>query len=200
MPIIKLRRIENRALTYDEIDDNFQSLNEGIENINIRTVEANDELPAILIRQSGAGDALRVEDKSSPDTTPFVIDNSGNVGVGVSSPTAKLDVDGDIKGTWAGDAVSVNVGGTGANTAELARDNLNVPARDGTDATGEWNIDITGNSATADSSSEISNAGGWSVTPNGINLIFSYNGVDLGKLDSSGNLTVLGDVTGFGTI
>jgi hypothetical protein len=35
-------------------------------------------------------------------------------------------------------------GGTGANSAADARTNLNVPARDGTDATGTWPISITG--------------------------------------------------------
>lgn len=34
-------------------------------------------------------------------------------------------------------------GGTGATTASGARTNLDVPARDGTDATGSWNISIS---------------------------------------------------------
>jgi len=38
-------------------------------------------------------------------------------------------------------------GGTGASTAAGARTNLDVPANDGTGATGTWAIDITGDSA-----------------------------------------------------
>lgn len=40
-------------------------------------------------------------------------------------------------------------GGTGASSATDARANLNVPARDGTGASGTWPININGNAATA---------------------------------------------------
>jgi hypothetical protein len=38
------------------------------------------------------------------------------------------------------------------------------------------------------------------VTPSGTNLFFNYNGTNVGVLDSSGNLTVIGDVTAYGTL
>jgi hypothetical protein len=40
----------------------------------------------------------------------------------------------------------------------------------------------------------------WSVRESSGTLIFSYSGVDKMKIDSSGNLTVIGNVTGYGTI
>jgi len=40
----------------------------------------------------------------------------------------------------------------------------------------------------------------WTVTASGTNLTFAYNGVNKMRIDSSGNLTVTGDVTAFGTI
>ena len=40
----------------------------------------------------------------------------------------------------------------------------------------------------------------WTVAASGTNLTFAYNGVNKMRLDSSGNLTVTGDVTAFGTI
>lgn len=46
---------------------------------------------AVRITQTGSGNALAVYDVAS-DTTPFVIDQNGNVGVGISSPTLPLDV------------------------------------------------------------------------------------------------------------
>lgn len=46
----------------------------------------------------------------------------------------------------------------------------------------------------------IANTGGWNITPTGTTLYFNYNGTDVGKLDSSGNFTVLGDVTSNGTV
>ena len=42
--------------------------------------------------------------------------------------------------------------------------------------------------------------GDWTVTQTGTNLVFSTGGVGKMKLDASGNLTVVGNVTGFGTI
>lgn len=56
----------------------------------------------------------------------------------------------------------------------------------------------TGN--TTGASTSITNSGGWSVTPSGTTLYFNYNGTNVGKLDSSGNLTVAGNVTAYGTV
>lgn len=51
----------------------------------------------------------------------------------------------------------------------------------------------------ATNSTAITNSGGWSVTPSGTNLYFNYNGTNVGVLDSSGNLSVLGNVTAYAT-
>jgi hypothetical protein len=50
---------------------------------------------ALRITQLGTGNALLVEDTTNPDATPFVIDNTGNVGIGGASAGYKLDVIGD---------------------------------------------------------------------------------------------------------
>jgi hypothetical protein len=47
---------------------------------------------------------------------------------------------------------------------------------------------------------QITNAGGWNVTPSGTTLFFNYNGTNVAKLDSSGNLTVKANITAFGTV
>ena len=49
----------------------------------------------VRITQTGAGNALVVQDSANPDSTPFVIDASGNVGIGTSSPSAKLSMSED---------------------------------------------------------------------------------------------------------
>ena len=54
--------------------------------------------------------------------------------------------------------------------------------------------------ATASPSTGVANAGGWNITPSGTNLYFNYNGTNVAQLDSSGNLTVIGNVTAYGTI
>lgn len=44
----------------------------------------------VRITQTGTGNAFLVEDSSNPDSTPFVIDYIGNVGIGTSSATHML--------------------------------------------------------------------------------------------------------------
>lgn len=46
----------------------------------------NNTNAALRITQLGTADAIRVEDSTNPDSTPFVVDASGNVGVGTASP------------------------------------------------------------------------------------------------------------------
>lgn len=61
--------------------------------------------PQLLITQTGAGNALVVEDATNPDTSSFVINAAGNVGIGVNpaagswAPTRKLEVVGSISCT-----------------------------------------------------------------------------------------------------
>ena len=64
-------------------------------------------------------------------------------------------------------------------------------------------VKLTTTADGVDISGTIAISGGtqdWTVTASGTNLTFAYNGVNKMRLDSSGNLTVTGDVTAFGTI
>jgi hypothetical protein len=47
-------------------------------------IEGSSSGNALRITQTGTGNALLVEDSANPDSTPFVIDASGNVGINVS--------------------------------------------------------------------------------------------------------------------
>lgn len=42
--------------------------------------------------------------------------------------------------------------------------------------------------------------GAWKVSAEGTDLVFSYSGTNKMKIDSSGNLTVVGNVTAYGTV
>jgi hypothetical protein len=52
---------------------------------------------AVRITQTGTGQAFVVEDSTNPDSSQFVINNDGNVGIGDSTPSQKLTVTGNIK-------------------------------------------------------------------------------------------------------
>ena len=60
-------------------------------------ISDNSSDAALRITQVGAGNALLVEDSANPDATPFVVDASGNVGIGTTTPAAKLHVSGSTK-------------------------------------------------------------------------------------------------------
>lgn len=55
-------------------------------------VNASGSTDGVRITQTGTGNALIVEDSANPDATPFVVNASGNVGIGTSSPGSKLEV------------------------------------------------------------------------------------------------------------
>ena len=50
----------------------------------------------VRITQTGSGNAFVVEDGTNPDSTPFVIDNAGNVGIGAETPTTKLHINNTV--------------------------------------------------------------------------------------------------------
>ena len=57
---------------------------------------------ALRVTQRGLAEALRIEDETNPDNTPFIVDNMGNVGIGLSSISGnnqKLTVVGNISAT-----------------------------------------------------------------------------------------------------
>ena len=49
-------------------------------------ISANSATDALRITQTGAGNAILVEDSANPDSTPFVVTAAGDVGVGAAHP------------------------------------------------------------------------------------------------------------------
>ena len=67
---------------------------------------------ALRITQLGTGNALLVEDSSNPDSSPFVITASGDVGIGTSSPARRLQVSNTSGDSYIGiEASNANISG-----------------------------------------------------------------------------------------
>lgn len=97
---------------------------------------------AVSITNTGTGNSFLVEDSASPDSSPFVIDAAGNVGIGTTAPSAVLDVIGGIttRGTSTSDGIQLVGNGTGSSsrvvslipTALTTNRTLTLPNVDGT--------------------------------------------------------------------
>jgi hypothetical protein len=69
----------------------------------------------------------------------------------------------------------------------------------GTMATQNANaVAITGGTITG--LSTVNFASGWAITPSDTTLYFSFNGLNVAKLDSQGNFTTIGNVTASGVL
>ena len=126
---------------------------------------------------------------------------SGNLTVGGTATAASLTLGAPLPVLSGGTGVTTSTG-TGSTVLStsptLTTPALGTPsALVGTNITGTAAaLSIGGNAAT---SNAIANTGGWAVTPSGTKLYFSYNGVNKGSLDSSGNFIALANVTAYGT-
>jgi len=96
-----------------------------------------------------------------------------------------------------GNPLTADSGGTGVNTLTGIAYGNGTSAF--TAATGAQLATAIGSSQ-VQKANAIANTGGWAVTPTGTTLYFSYNGTNVASLDSSGNLTTIGNVTAYGTM
>lgn len=88
-------------------------------------IESNTSGDALRITQQGSGLAIKVEDSTNPDLTPFAVTADGRVGIGTASPNAYVFITGSdpLLPTFVakGPDVTVNTlsvtGSSGASTA-----------------------------------------------------------------------------------
>lgn len=95
-------------------------------------IEVTDNTNAALrITQLGTADAIRVEDSSNPDSTPFIVDASGNVGIGPTTTNGRLHV--ERAAASAGWIVNAKTAGVSNESGFYmdASNNVEVSARNG---------------------------------------------------------------------
>jgi hypothetical protein len=83
-------------------------------NTGVNWFSSNTSSDLVRITQTGSGNAFVVEDLTNPDSTPFVIDSSGNVAIGKTSVTSGTLVDLEV----AGKTIGINIGNS--NTSFMA--------------------------------------------------------------------------------
>lgn len=57
------------------------------------TISTDSSGPALKVTQTGTGNVMTVQDSTDPDSTPFVINSAGLVGLGTVAPAEALDID-----------------------------------------------------------------------------------------------------------
>jgi microcystin-dependent protein len=115
----------NEIWTVDNISAPTSALSPVLSgNVVINTDSSNT---ALTITQTGTGAVLRVQDSANPDVTPFIITNTGQVGIGTASPTTNLDVaDGTIRLSTSGGVAYTDLFADATNSTLSAVNDRNL--------------------------------------------------------------------------
>ena len=129
-----------------------------------------------------------------------------NIMDGVTATTAELNIMDGVTATTA----ELNIlDGVTATAAELnIMDGVTATAAeinyvDGVTSNVQTQLNTKAPSSSPTLNGTVTITGGtqsWTVTPAGANLTFAYNGTNVLRIDGSGNLTALANVTAYGTI
>jgi hypothetical protein len=133
------------------------------------TISTDSSGPALKITQTGTGPVLRVQDSPDPDTTPFLINSAGLVGLGTAAPAEALDIDDNGK-------IRFSASGT-------ARTIISADATNSTfDVSDNRNFVVKTNSATR-------------LTINASAATFAQTVAVTGDITATGSATITGSVT-----
>jgi len=202
----------NASQTARNLRLNLTGTSGGAQNLIVPAIEK------VYIVNNGCADAITIKNATGTGIavpagkTMWVYNNATNV----------VDAVTHLTSLTLGTPLPVAQGGTGTNsttfcnlqsnvTGVLPNANTTASASNGAstiiarDSSGNFTANtitanLTGLAVNATNATRITNSGGWSRTPNSTNLFFNYNGTNVAVLTSTGNLTVAGNVTAFGTV
>jgi hypothetical protein len=155
-------------------------------------VVANNTSQALSMTATGGAVALTIPANTTAQCYCDAYNVSGN-GIGFYSAQTSSAGNQNING-------NLSVVGTSSFTGSAIMSTLTAIAISATSVSAtSITGTLTGSATSATSASNITNSGGWNITPSGTKLYFNYNGSNVASLDSSGNLITLGSHTAGGT-
>ena len=140
------------------------------------------------------------DDKWTVGSETFVAGTFEGVLSGTLATPRTIALSGDVSGS-----ASFDGGSNVTISATVADDSHNhvISNIDGLQTEIDTKAELAGSGSQAFSASTLNattvDLGAWTVTQSGTDLKFAYNGINRMKLDSSGNLTVEGNVTAYGS-
>jgi len=165
-------------------------------------IEGTTTSAALRITQLGTGNALLVEDSSNPDSSPFVITASGDVGIGTSSPARRLQVSNTSGDSYIGiEASNANISGIlfadpdDNNIGRLSYDHATDSLQSWTNNLERMRIDSSGNVSIGPTPPTISGleiiraTGSASPTPAELRISTTTNAADWSITDPWGRLS-----------
>lgn len=87
----RLDTAEADIIALEAVDVTLDTRLDALEAVNRRVIDVNDTVAGLRVTQRGTGNAIEVEDSTTPDTSKFVVDQFGQLGLGVDVPISTID-------------------------------------------------------------------------------------------------------------